>query len=125
MPVEPFTAAAATVALLLASKAGESVGSEAGRAVWDRLARVRTRSVADPQAGPALAAAEVAPEDQEVLSRLTGCLIALAERDQALHEEIQELAGQLGKESGQGNQYAQKIVNSTIGVVNTENFRIG
>jgi hypothetical protein len=132
--MEPVTAVAATVAIMLAGKAGEGFGQEAGKAAWegvfDALARIRRRSIEDANARSALVAAERAPDSEEAIGRLAGYLEALAESDRALHADLRVVATELESapvEFAHIAQYAKKIVNTSFyKEVNVQrDFRIG
>lgn len=125
--MEPISAAAVAVAVMLA----EGVTSEAGRALWatvsSGLTRIRERSMSDRETREALESAEAFPADEAAITRLSECLTALARRDADLQEQI--LAVVAKAEGDQQfthiTQIAEKISNTRIGIVRTENFRIG
>lgn len=89
MAVDPLTV---TVATVLASKALESVGGEAGRSAWagiGPLARVvRRRFSGDPQATAALERAEENPDDAGRTRRLAEALQDHIEQDPSFYRQL-------------------------------------
>ncbi len=89
MAVDPLTL---TVATVLATKALESVGGEAGRSAWSAMGRlvgvVRRRFARDPRATAVLERAQEAPDDTVSLQHLAEALQDHIAQDPIFHSEL-------------------------------------
>jgi uncharacterized membrane protein YebE (DUF533 family) len=95
--MDPVTVGAAA-AVLLATKSGEALAGEAGKAAWSGLGRllglVRARFAGDPQAVAVLEAAQAQPSEEARVRRLAETLVQHAEGDQEFLSALSGLVEQ-------------------------------
>jgi hypothetical protein len=98
LAVEPIEPAALTAASLLATKALEAVGSQAGETSWVGMSRlvtlVRRKVIGHRQAETALAQVQQHPDDHQRIRELGKLLATFAAQDAAFHRDLAELVEQ-------------------------------
>jgi hypothetical protein len=108
-PIEP---AAITAATLLATKALEAVGGQAGQTAWAGMSRlvalVRRKVTGHRQAETALAQVQQHPEDVDRVRELGELLAAFAVQDAAFHRDLAALVDQARRDPVVG-QLATKV----------------
>lgn len=120
--MDPVTVAAGA-AVLLASKGGEALAGEAGKAAWAGLGRlwelVRAKFAGDPQAERALAAVEAQPGDAGRVQQLAESLVAHARSDPQFEVALQRLVADARQDPAVGPMVVQVHDYASIGKVVT------
>jgi hypothetical protein len=115
-PIEP---AAITAATLLATKAPEAVGGQAGERTWAGMtqlaALVRRKVTGHRQAETTLAQVQQPPEDTDRIRELAGLLAAFAAQDAGFHRDLAALVDQARRDPVVGQLATQVYGQAQVG----------